>query len=220
MLICIPAFIILLFLLTIANTPYRDLGNGELYKLHATKDVLLEGDDNKAHHNFLIVGKHPSYAKKRTLIQFENLPSTCSHVQWAIMYLYFHYAHKASFQSVSQAPYIPRTLQVHQVKKDWSETQATSIRRFSNTNWSNSYLGIGTDASPYSLDSVTIFTGQPSGYVQFHVTEAVNNWHNGEPNYGLLIWATNEEAEGRDFRFYSREVSDSSKHPFMHVLCD
>ena len=119
-----------------------------------------------------------------------------------------------------EAPYIPRTLQVHQVKKDWSETQATSIRRFSNTNWNNSYLGFGTDASPYSQDSVTIFTGRPSGYVQFDVTEAVSNWYNGEPNYGLLIWATNEEVEGRDFRFYSKEVSDSSKRPILHALCD
>ena len=54
MLICIPA----------ADNAYQDLGNGELYKLHATKDVFLAGNDNQAHHNSLIVGKHPLYEKK------------------------------------------------------------------------------------------------------------------------------------------------------------
>ena len=102
MLIHLPGLLSVLFLFTISVDACQDLGNGELYKLHATKDVLLSGNYNQAHHKFLIVGKHPSYEKKRTLIQFENLPSTCSHVHWAIMYLNFHYAHKQSFMSVSR----------------------------------------------------------------------------------------------------------------------
>ena len=77
----------------------------------------------------------------------------------------------------------------------------------------------GTDASPYVLDSVSIFSGRPSGYVEFDVTVAVKNWLAGEPNYGLLIWDTTETADGRDIRFYSHEQTDTNRRPFLSVFC-
>ena len=80
------------------------------------------------------------------------MPSSCQHVKRADMYLHFWYAHKASWQSVQTAPYIPRTLQVHQVKKSWNETQATSIYRSARERWSQPYLALdGTDVVAYSL---------------------------------------------------------------------
>ncbi len=39
-----------------------------------------------------------------------------------------------------------------------------------------------------------MFTGRPAGYVEFDITEAMRNWKSGQPNYGLLVWATNEES--------------------------
>lgn len=195
-----------------------DLGNGQFHHLPATKDVWLEGSSNKNYYNFLIVGKHPGYSKKRFLIQFQDLPQ-CSRVQWAKMYLNFWYAHKASWQSVQSAPYIPRSLQVHQVKKYWSESQATTYYRWGTTRWNSPYAALdGSDAARYTQDVVTIFTGRPGGWVEFDVTEAVRNWKAGNPNYGLLVWATNENRDGRDLRFYSREKSGSE--PFITVLCD
>ena len=44
-------------------------------------------------------------------------------------------------------------------------------------------------------------------YVRFAITGAVRNWKSGESNHGLLVWATNEDDEGCDLRFYSRESS-------------
>ena len=192
-------------------------GRETVCNLAATKDIWLEGG-NKNSYNFLIVGKHPQYSKKRFLIQFEDIPSTCQHIQWAKMYLYFWYAHKASWQSVQQVPYISRQLQAHQVKKSWNESQATTTNRFTGQLWSKSYLALdGTDAVAYSQGDVAMYPGQPSTYIEFDVTEAARNWKSGEQNNGLLVWATNENEEGRDLRFHSRERA--TQKPFMTLSC-
>ena len=205
--------------LTCAQTDY---GNGLLYRKYATADVFLERQTtNFNFYDFLIVSKHPNYSKKRSLVQFSisNIPSTCN-VTFAKMYLKFWYAHKASFDSIQEAPYLSRQLQVHQVKKEWSETQATRDYRLSGTPWSAPYLAVnGTDASSYALDCVIMHTGRPADYVEFDVTVAVKNWLAGEPNYGLLVWDFTEDVDGRDLRFYSHEQSDTSKRPFLNVLC-
>ena len=190
-----------------------------MYKLKAVKDVLLErGHTNFDHLDFLIVGKHPEYPNKRSLIQFEDpIIESGQEIDWAKMYLYFWYGHKASWHTVYYTKYIPRTLQVHQVKKDWVEEEATSVLRRTGVAWSKQYLALdGIDADPRPLDAVTIYTDRPEGYVEFDVTGAVRNWVNGEPNHGLVVWATNETEEGRDLRFYGRK---GKEQPFIQVLC-
>ncbi len=198
----------------------ENLGNGWLYTLGSTQTAWLEGPGNRGgRHQYLIVGNHPQYPKKRSLVQFEDLPSQCKSIKWAKMYLYFHYAHKASWQSVDVVPYIERGLAVHQVKKPWREEEVTSSHRDSGTLWSQPYLALDdTDAATYSQDAVTIFTGRPAGYVEFDITEAMRNWKDGQPNYGLLVWATNEDVEGRDLRFYSRDNTENK--PLIRVLCN
>jgi len=56
--------------------------------------------------------------------------------------------------------------------------------------------------------------------VEIEVTSAVKEWMSGKPNYGLLLWATNEDQNGRDTRFYSKTHSDSSKHAFIMINRD
>ena len=197
-----------------------DLGNGDLYRLSATQDAWLErSTSNYGTDSRLLVGFHPGFPKKRFLAQFENLPGNCTKMKWAKMYVHFWYAHKASFQSVSGAPYIVRDLQVRQVKRSWSETEVTSIYRSNGVRWNQPYLAIdGTDAQRRVQDTVTIFTGRPAGYIEFDITKAMRSWMKGRPNYGLLVLATNEGEEGRDLRFYSRNASEN--HPYVNVLCD
>ena len=219
----LPAIVLALFLAADAlptHSPAWDSGAGTVYTLQVLKDVWLEGSYNKNNFHQILVGLHPRYPKKRFLVEFGNLPSGCSHIEWAKMYVYYAIAFKISSISVQQAPSISRTLQLHQVKKYWSETQATSTHRTSGTRWSEPYLALdGTDANPHALDSVTVFTSRPQGFIEFDVTEAVRNWQHGDSNYGILVWATNEDDEGRDLRFYSRSYSDSTKHAFINVLC-
>ena len=69
-----------------------DTGAGTVHKLSLTQDVTLErGSQNVNRLEYLIVSKHPEYPNKRSLVQFEDLPSSCpsSSVISAKMYLYF-----------------------------------------------------------------------------------------------------------------------------------
>ena len=87
--------------------------------LYLLQDVLLESSNrNYKNLQYLIVGKHPGFPLKRSLVEFQNPPSSCTHIRWAKMYVYFVYAHKPSWMTVAQVPYISRPLQVHQVNSD------------------------------------------------------------------------------------------------------
>ena len=201
-----------------------DVGVGILYKLEDAQDVFLEGDTNTMNSiDQLIVGNVPSFNKKRFLVQFENISPTCTTILWAKMYLHFFRGARASFQTPAVAPFIPRTLQVHQVKKAWNENQATRSLRLTSIPWSTQYLSLSAalngDAADYTQDTYTVFPGLPQGYVEFDMTEAARNWKDGAVNNGLLVWATNENEAGTDLRFYSRRHIDATKRPFVNVLC-
>ena len=197
-------------------------GAGTIYKLQVVKDITLErGGTNWNNLEYLIVGLHPGFPKKRSLLQFEDLPSNCTTLHWAKMYLYYVYSHKASYQSIQQVPFISRNLKVHQVTKDWEENQATSTIRKTGVPWSKPYLDLnGGDAKKKALDSVTIYISRPQGFVEFDITKAIHHWQKGQPNYGVVIWATNEDTPGRDTRFASNASSDTNTHAYVNVFCD
>ena len=203
-----------------------DTGAGTLHTLKVVQDVTLERSTTNFNYlQYLIVSKHPDYPNKRSLVQFENLPQSCpsTKVKSAKMYLYYVYAHKASGDSITYTPFIPRHMEVHLVKKPWKESQATSSKRFSSAYWSTQWLGldcIDAEKLPQQCTPVTIFPGRPRGFVEFDITRAVKNWQNGLPNNGLLIRATNELDRGRDIRFASNADTDSSRHAYVLVLCD
>ena len=218
-----------LLMVVLAAAPVRgvntfDTGAGTVYKLSVTQDVWLEsGNRNYNNYEYLIVSKIPRYPNKRTLVQFEDLPSSCpsKNVTSAKMYLYYIYSHKPSFMSAKSVPFIPRYLQVHLVKKPWNESQTTSTMRLRGIPWSSPWLALdGTDAEATPQQgTVTIFPYRPSGFVEFDVTDAVTNWSRGVPNDGLLIRATNELVLGRSNRFASNGNSDTSKHAYVLVHC-
>ena len=202
-----------------------DTGKGILYGLKVVKDVALERSNSNFNWlQYLMVSKHPQYNNKRSLVQFQSLPSSCpvSKIKSAKMYLYYVHSHKASWHSIRYSPFIPRYMHVHLVKKYWSESQATTSKRYSGANWSTHWLGLDdTDAEaiPQDWNPVTIFPVRPRGFVEFDITPAVIKWRSGVPNHGLVIRATNELELGRDVRFYSNAYGDSSKHAFVHVFC-
>ena len=219
-----------LLMVVLAAAPVRgvntfDTGAGTVYKLSVTQDVWLEsGNRNYNNYEYIIVSKIPEYPNKRSLVQFENLPSSCpsKNVTSAKMYLYYIYSHKPSFMSAKRVPFIPRYLQVHLVKKPWKESQTTSTMRLRGIPWSSPWLALdGTDAEATPQQgTVTMFPYRPSGqFVEFDVTDAVTDWSRGVPNNGLLIRATNELVLGRSNRFASNGNSDSSKHAFVIVHC-
>ena len=128
-----------------------------------------------------------------------------------------------------------------QVRQNWSESEATSTFRVSGQRWNQPWLALdGSDADPNGLlcYPVTIYTSRYTNYFisvrqyvspqfvcclrapGFDITEALRNWQSGDPNYGVLLLATNENTLGRGIRFYSNASGNSRQHAFVHVLCD
>ncbi|KAJ7365187.1 hypothetical protein OS493_007838 [Desmophyllum pertusum] len=216
--------VLMVALLAPSAQAQTDTGAGKVYRLEVVQDVTLERPKTNYNYlKYLIVAKHPEYPNKRSLVQFENLPSSCppSKIQSAKMYLYYDYAHKASGHTITQTPFIPRCLQLYLVKKSWKEAKATSIKRDSSSKWCTPYLGHGCDTELFpEPDTVMIFPRRPGNdFVEFDVTNAVKRWKYGLPNHGLLIRATNELVPGRDIRFASNAWPDPSKHAYILVLC-
>ena len=127
----------------VACLPTANGGQGDVYHLKAVADVWLEGSYNNNWYGWLLVGAHAGYRKKRSLLRFENIPSACKTVNFAMMYIYYSHSHKARSQSVTQAPFISRTIQAHRVLKSWNETQATQYKRDSYKKMDNTIFGLG-----------------------------------------------------------------------------
>ena len=90
-------------------------GRGTVYMLRVTQDVSLErATRNYNWLPYLMVSKHPDFPNKRSLVQFENVPKSCSSskIISAKMYLYYVYAHKASWHSIQKSPFVARYMQV------------------------------------------------------------------------------------------------------------
>lgn len=130
----------------------------ETYFLRVTADVTLErGSRNFNYLPYLIVGKHPGYPLKRSLMKFDNIPRDCILPLQATLHIYFVYAHKPSFMTSVQVPAVTRHVVAHTVLKSWVESQATSTKRRNGAYWTTPWLNLnGDDASPTALYSRTV----------------------------------------------------------------
>lgn len=90
------------------------------------------------------------------------------------MYLFFDYAHKASFLSADQCPYVEHEAEVYVVRASWDEASATSTYRSTGKEWNTPYLALdGTDAYADVLDRVPLYPGAPNDrWVEFEVQHA------------------------------------------------
>ena len=145
-----------------------------------------------------------------------------------MIYVYYAWSSKATWMSVTEVPFITRTIQA---LKSWVETEATTTMRYSSTPnkvshiydrdvwlqeypndnlWHKLYLGLDdTDANVCPTGHTTIYAGRPSGFVEIEVTSTPKEWTFGKPNHGLL-WATNKDQHGCDTRFYSKSYNNSN----------
>ena len=148
-----------------------------------------------------------------SLLSYVDERDFCQHA------LLLHIAHKPSFYSESSAPWVPRPIEARQVLKSWSETQATRDVRLTSTPWDSQYLNLNNvDARSNADDTQTITNNTLSSYISWDITTTATNWLNGQPNYGIVLSAANEDVLGRDIRFYSRERTRDLV-PYVDVLC-
>lgn len=194
--------------------------NKTICRLEAVADTWLEGSYQRDGYNFVVVAKHPGYDLKRTIMKFEDFPSSqCSQVVRAHMYVSYWYAHKDSGSTIYQVPFISRPIQVRQLLRHWDEKEATSIQATSTTEWNVKYVGFdGVDADIGVNDVQTVHNERPRGFLEWDITLAAENWSHGDANHGVILSASNELAVGRDIRLYSRE-NEQNLRPYMTVVC-
>ena len=210
-----------------------DFGDGIIHKLNVVQDVTLERTTNMNYLQFLLLARLTYYPLKRSLVQFENLRSTCppSKIRYAKMYLYFLLAHRAGFRPIKLQPYFKHTFELYRVLMPWKEQEATIQYRQRGLKWNSKLLNIGkdTESEPQcgncfsdgrNCRPTTLYPPRPAGFMEFDVTKAMRSWSNGAPNYGLLMKVVNEVENGRDIRFYSKSHSNSRRHPFIYVTCN
>ena len=76
--------VIMLAIVAKETEAYRtyNTGRGMVYRLGVTQDTTLEGSTQQLDYlQYLLVSKHPQFPNKRSLVQFENLPSACGPLQ-------------------------------------------------------------------------------------------------------------------------------------------
>ena len=161
--------ILQLFLISLTCLTISAQVTQRTYALQVTEDVTLEsGLTNFNNLQYLIVGTHPGFPLKRSLMKFQSIPSECTLPSQATLNIFFVYAHKASYMSDSQVPSFTRYITAHTVLKSWVESEATSTKRSNWANWDSPWLNLGTDADSV-VHSTTAVTPTPGlyGILQF-----------------------------------------------------
>jgi len=183
--------------------------------LEPSQDVWIEDTANNNGTDYLKVGQVFVWWRRRTLIQFPvtALPEG-QEVFRATLWM-MHYTSGGDSHSTGT---ISRPISVNRILKPWVETVATRVKASSTLNWADSSLAVdGRDASATAED-VQVLTPYGYGWKQWDVTAAASLWA-ADPatNFGLLLWATNEERPDLDFWFRPRHHADASLRPNLVI---
>jgi len=186
-------------------------------QLPVTADTWLEGGAPNGSHKHLIVGKHSSFPKKRALLKADvSTVPPGSVVSQATLWLYFDYAHAASFIPESC---IDRVIGAHPVLVAWDEAAATKNNATEATQWAEPLCGTNdVDAAQVPHTTDEWLCTEIKSWKSFDVTGLAQQWvDDPSSNHGVLLRAENEDDAGRDMRIYSRDSSDSALHPYLEI---
>jgi hypothetical protein len=206
----------IVFMLVLGLLPAISAYNVTIQPGSTGNDVWIENSYNKNSYNFLAIGKQSGYNKKRMLIEFSDLSAipSGSTITKATMSLNYYK------QNCGLDTPISRTLAVHKLLRDFAESQATKDIRFTNNTWNESYVGLNNIDALNSSENSTFVTSTPyNRWISFDITNAVIQWKASDStNKGLVIYATNENTNGCDMRFYSSEISTLSLRPKLEII--
>ncbi len=141
--------------------------------------------------------------KYRTLIKFDlsAIPAGATVVKAQLKLKYYDAVN-------GSAAWVDRTVQAHQLLVDWNQFEATRDERQTGVAWAAPYAALdGRDAKATPEDAVTLKQDYPR-WVSWDLTALTNQWLDGSaPNYGVILWATNEDTPGYELRFRSSLAS-------------
>ena len=149
--------ILQVFLISLSCVTVSALFTQKTFRLPVTEDVWIEtSHGNYNNYPWLLLGTHPGFPLKRSLMKFQDIPRECSILYKATLHLFFVYAHKASFMSSTRVPAIKRYVVAHTVRKYWRESQATTTKRYNGAFWSQAWLNLGSDAKSNSSPATEV----------------------------------------------------------------
>ncbi len=198
--------------LLIDPTIYNDYAN----------DTRLQSATNVGSETTLMVGKKSGQVKKRTIIKFDlqysSIPSNAT-VLKAQMQLYYFNATVAGGSA-----WVDRWVQAHELLKPWHELQADSSERLEDIPWLAPRAKIGPGNNPITVDangqfeSTLLFQqGEHPTWKSWDLTNLTQKWVNTpSSNNGVILWATNEDVNSYDLRFYSSE--NETKQPELMII--
>lgn len=176
-----------------------------------TRDTRLQNATKWGSDATLMVGKKSDSVKKRSVLKFDfaysGIPGNATILN-SQLELYYYDAQRAGGSA-----WVDRWVQAHQVLNNWNELQADSLKRLTGVNWLAPRGKIGPGSNPASEDangqfeSTMLFqSGQTGTWKVWSLTALTQKWINGTTaNNGVILWATNEDVNAYDLRFYSRE---------------
>jgi len=182
------------------------------------QDTWLESSSVQGSQSWLILGKHDTYPKKRSLLQFDlsGVPDGVT-VLAATMKVYFVYAHKASG---SNEVGVDRVIGAHQVLVPWDEGSANKTNALAGHPWSSPLCGVdGSDAVTEPEDSQLFQWQVTKVWHDFDLTDLTASWlEDPSGNHGVLLMAQNEDTPGRDMRIRSSNASEVEEHAVLEVV--
>jgi RHS repeat-associated protein len=212
----------------IASAPEGDLIIDPTTNVTTGEDVRLYDGTNYGNETRLAVGKFPNTNnyKARSLIKFD-LSGVEANATILRATMNLKYYEKITF---SGGTWVDRWVQAHQMLVSWSEAQATKDNRLTGTAWNATYGKIGGAVPPADdangqFESTTFFWQNETLPVwkSWDLTALTQKWVTTfipglAPNYGVILWATNEDVVGYTMRFYSSEATNQSDRPYLEVV--
>lgn len=107
------------------------------------------------------------------------------------------------------------TAQIFPIVKGWAESGVTWTQSDSTNNWSNA----GGDFQQVQIGSFIVDPGTTSKITVNLDTSYVQNWLNGQVNYGFMIKSNNENLPDSNLAVFSRDYSiDPTKRPSLKLI--
>jgi RHS repeat-associated protein len=181
----------------------------------------VESVANTGNNTQFFIGKAAGWPKKRTVIKFyvsEAVPTNAM-VLSAQMKLYYYSASNGGGGS-----WVDRWVQAHELLQlNFDEQWASRENRTIDIPWYSPYAALNDFDAKATMESTLLFwqseLSELPKWKSWDLTALTQKWLNTPAsNYGVILWATNEDVAGYTMRFYSSEATNSSDRPYLEVV--
>jgi len=204
----------------INSAPAGDLIIDPTTTVTNSDDTYLQDATNFGTNTSLVIGKSSGSFKKRTIIKFNisGVPSYATVLNAQM---------KLRYYGTSGSTWIDRWVQAHQLLRHWREMEADSLKRRVGSNWltPRGKIGPGSDSTLVDAngqyESTLLFKDlEYPAWKSWDLTALTQKWINSTAtNYGVILWATNEDVNGMNLFFRSSEyTTDPTMQPKLEVI--